>query len=427
VLDGAVVAEATRAAVTSRPQRGGPGLRRVAEVLEDEHDAFASGAALAHERAQVAGPGLDLLPRRALEGRGREGHELGVLEALVLAPQLPLAHLVHHRLDHTLRGGGALADDRHAPVRPARHAVEHARGVTYDLDAVGLGSGLLGNGTRGSAAAACRVGGLLRRRDGLLDVGLDLGAGEAGLAHDAADAGVVEDGDDELVELHLGGDVLLVLDVRGRAAAPALVPLRALERSGERVGQRRLAVAGVDVELEHGRRRGRAPRRREAVEGDVEAELQRLALERVGGRPRPEAGGAEEAPGVQEHGAGDVQRRDLRVPPATRQAHRLPHHGGRVPRQLLLHRAAAATHLCSTGAYYAGRILGTGCSSIFWTHASRLYEQSRLATSSTVLSPLPPKYDEMTYEPCAAISFNTINTKTFINSERYQLNFKFKE
>lgn len=38
-----------------------------------------------------------------------------------------------------------------------------------------------------------------------LNVGLDCGAGEAGLSHHAADAGVVEDRDDELLQLHSDG------------------------------------------------------------------------------------------------------------------------------------------------------------------------------------------------------------------------------
>ena len=60
----------------------------------------------------------------------------------------------------------------------------------------------------------------------MLDIGLDLGAGEAGLAHDAADAGVVEDGDDELLELDLDGEHRLLLGLDG---APPLVHLGVLE------------------------------------------------------------------------------------------------------------------------------------------------------------------------------------------------------
>jgi hypothetical protein len=45
--------------------------------------------------------------------------------------------------------------------------------------------------------------------------------GEADLAHNAADTGVVEDGDDELLKLRPGGDLLGC-----RAGAPALVGLR---------------------------------------------------------------------------------------------------------------------------------------------------------------------------------------------------------
>uniref|UniRef100_A0A804MGE2 Uncharacterized protein n=1 Tax=Zea mays TaxID=4577 RepID=A0A804MGE2_MAIZE len=60
------------------------------------------------------------------------------------------------------------------------------------------------------------------------------------------------------------------------AAAP-LVRLRALERRDERVGQGRRVVAVV-VAAEQRRR----CRRGEAVERHVEAQLQRLALQRVG-------------------------------------------------------------------------------------------------------------------------------------------------
>ncbi|BAT12763.1 Os11g0156750, partial [Oryza sativa Japonica Group] len=201
---------------------------------------------------------------------------------------------------------------------------------------------------RVAAAAACRVRVVQRRDDGLLDVGLDLRAGEAGLAHDAADAGVIEDGDDELLELDLGRDHRRRRRLRRRLSLDGptpLVRLGALERGDERVRQRGVvtaAAAGVVwVVVEDGRGGGGAGGG-EAVEGDVEAELEGLALERVG--VGLEAGGAEEAGGG-EHGAGDVERRDLRVAAPPRQRHRLPHHPRRLRRQRLLHRAAAGTHL----------------------------------------------------------------------------------
>jgi len=121
-----------------------------------------------------------------------------------------------------------------------------------------------GGGGVGRGRVVCFDG-----RDGLLDVGLHLGAGEAGLAHDAADAGVIEDGDDELLQLDLDGEHGLLLRVDG---PPALVRLRALEGGDERVGERRRVV---DVAVPAEERRGRG---RQAVERDVEAELQRLAL-----------------------------------------------------------------------------------------------------------------------------------------------------
>ena len=82
----------------------------------------------------------------------------------------------------------------------------------------------------------------------------------------------------------------------------------------------------------------------EAVERDVEAELEGLALERVG--VGAEAGGAEE-PRRREHGAGDVERGHLRVAAPPGQGHGLPHHGRRLRRQRLLHGAAAGAHLLS--------------------------------------------------------------------------------
>jgi len=149
------------------------------------------------------------------------------------------------------------------------------------------------------------------------------------------------------------------------------VRLRALERGDERVGQHGhgvlLPVPGVVVVMvgvEHDGGGGGACGG-EAVERDVEAELERLALQRVG--VGAEAGGAEE-PRRREHGAGDVERCHLRVAAPPGQGHGLPHHGRRLRRQRLLHRAAAGSHpelaccccwrwrdvLCNLGATCAG-------------------------------------------------------------------------
>ena len=126
--------------------------------------------------------------------------------------------------------------------------------------------------------------------------------------------------------------------------ATALVCLRALERGDERVGQHGRVllpvpamVEGVGVEHDGGSRTGCG----EAVERDVEAKLECLALQRVG--VGTEAGGAEE-PRRREHGAGDVERGHLSVAAPPGQGHGLPHHGRRLRGQCLLHRAAAGTH-----------------------------------------------------------------------------------
>jgi hypothetical protein len=113
-------------------------------------------------------------------------------------------------------------------------------------------------------------------------------AGEASLAHDAADAGVVEDGDDELLELNLDGEHRLLL--LGLNGAPPLVRLRALECGDERIGEGRRVVA-LTVVLVAEKRRGPGGGWK-AVEGHVEAELEGLALQRV--RVRPETRRAEE-------------------------------------------------------------------------------------------------------------------------------------
>lgn len=138
--------------------------------------------------------------------------------------------------------------------------------------------GVAARGRRGGEDAA--AGGAVAVEDGgggedtgLLEAVFDGSAGETGLAHDTAHTGVVEDGDDKLLKLDLdryqgrlvAAAVLLLLD-----AAAALVGLGALEGRYQSVGERRLGME------ERGRRGG------EAIEGDVEAQLQCSALEWVG-------------------------------------------------------------------------------------------------------------------------------------------------
>uniref|UniRef100_A0A804UMF9 Uncharacterized protein n=1 Tax=Zea mays TaxID=4577 RepID=A0A804UMF9_MAIZE len=191
----------------------------------------------------------------------------------------------------------ALRDDDHPPLAPRGQAVQDggdvlvARLVERQLVAFG---GFLRWACGGSRAARIRVfagsGGRGRgaccggaAAHGLLHVGLHLGAGEASLAHHAADAGVVEDGHHELLQLDLDGEHRLLLALHGPAP---LVRLRALERRHERVGQgRRVVVVVVVVAVPaEQRRRGDRGRRGEAVQRHVEAQLQRLALQRVGVR-----------------------------------------------------------------------------------------------------------------------------------------------
>lgn len=76
---------------------------------------------------------------------------------------------------------------------------------------------------------------------GLLDGRLDGGAGEACLAHDAADGGIVEDGHDELAELDLDGQQRGLLLV---GAAASLVGLGTLDGRHQRVGERRRGIRG---------------------------------------------------------------------------------------------------------------------------------------------------------------------------------------
>lgn len=171
------------------------------------------------------------------------------------------------------------------------------------------------------------AGGVVALEDGgdgvgaVVEIVLDGGAGEASLTHNAADAGIVEDGENELLELDFNGDEgRLLLLVVLLCAAAALVGLGAFEGGDEGIGE-----GGLGVE-EGGWGGG------EAVEGDVEAELEGAAVERVVGglvvRLRLEAGAAEETgAGAQESG-GDMEGSDLSVAAAAGQAEGVLQHGG---------------------------------------------------------------------------------------------------
>jgi hypothetical protein len=274
---------------------------------------------------------------------------------------------------HGLRRGRRVAHHHGAALLVTEHHVQHRAHVGVDARAARRrrpGSNAGGGGVeveevgmRGRGGG----GGRRRRRDErglLLEVGLDGGAGEAGLAHDAADAWVVEDGDQQLVQVHLDGQQRRLL-LRGRSrrveldAPAALVGLRALERGDQRVGQR---GAGLDQRRREGgrpRRRGRARRGGgggEPVQRHVEAELQRAALERVRRRrvgaqaralqePRNGGGGGggeEMRPG--EEREGDVQRRDLRMAAAPRQAQRQLQHRRRLRGERLVDRVRTRAH-----------------------------------------------------------------------------------
>lgn len=96
----------------------------------------------------------------------------------------------------------------------------------------------------------------------VLEVGLDLGARETSLPHDAADTWVIENGDDQLLYFYLDRQQrVLLISVDGASAVVGLGPL---EGGKKGVGDRRRWAWA-----QH--RRGGSSR--EAVEGDVEAEL----------------------------------------------------------------------------------------------------------------------------------------------------------
>lgn len=123
-------------------------------------------------------------------------------------------------------------------------------------------------GARGEAAEERH--GRSRAEDGELDVP----AAESGLGEDAADDGVIEDGEDEVGELDLdGGGSLggggLVIEVEGVRVA-ALVGLGALDGGHEGVG---------DGGLVGGARGGGGGDGGEPVEGDGEAEVEGLELD----------------------------------------------------------------------------------------------------------------------------------------------------
>ena len=163
-------------------------------------------------------------------------------------------------------------------------------------------------GARGEAGAGEQRDG----RRGAEDGDLDLVAAESGVGEDAADERVVEDGEHEVGEVDLDGGggrgrlVVVVVEVE-RVRVPALVGLGALDGGHEGVGD-----GGLVLVIAAGR---------EAVEGDGEAEVERLELEagRVG-----RTAGAGERVAEQRRGGGREQRGDevegcgLRVCPAAR-------------------------------------------------------------------------------------------------------------
>lgn len=142
-----------------------------------------------------------------------------------------------------------------------------------------------------------------RHSGAIFEIKFHIRAGESGLSHHAADAGIIENGDDKLIDLDLHGEQrrLLVL-----GAAAALVRVRALERGHEGVGEDGLAG-------------GRHGGLRQVVKGDVEAHLQRAALSTLGVlRVREHARLPQAAAGVREQHRHDVQGLHLRVAPPSR-------------------------------------------------------------------------------------------------------------
>ncbi|WVZ75128.1 LOW QUALITY PROTEIN: hypothetical protein U9M48_023215, partial [Paspalum notatum var. saurae] len=250
VLHGAVVAAARRRPPTGAPPRlngsaRGPELRRPPEVLHDQHHAAARPAADLHRAPELHEQLLRLVPGEAAEPGHAKAHHPRAAQGLAALD------LLDGRLHRRLGRRRALGDDHDASLAPGGQAVQDGRDVLVARSAERWWLGLFtwsrtararvlrrGGGGAGGGGGGSRTVCLNRRHYGLLDVGLDLGAGEAGLAHDAAHAGVVEDGDDELLQLNLDGEhgLLLLLRVHG---APALVGLRALEGGDERVGEGR--------------------------------------------------------------------------------------------------------------------------------------------------------------------------------------------
>lgn len=117
-------------------------------------------------------------------------------------------------------------------------------------------------------------------------------------------------------------------------AASSLVGLGAFQGGDEGVRERRLGVEE------------RARRRREAVEGDVEAELECAALERVGGLVglRFETGAAEDAGAGAQQGGGDMERSDLSVAAPPCEGEGVLQHGGGLRGEGLLRCTGSCTH-----------------------------------------------------------------------------------
>ncbi|KAF7837968.1 hypothetical protein G2W53_006450 [Senna tora] len=142
--------------------------------------------------------------------------------------------------------------------------------------------------------------------------------GEASLTHDSANAGVIKDGNDELLKLKFNssgttqeGLLLGLVD----ASSSAMVGLGPFEGGDESIGERRVVVVVVE-------RRGSGG---EAVEGNVEAELEGSALKRVR-RVGVEAGGAEGAGAEGEESGGHVERSEVGMASAASQGQRVLQH-----------------------------------------------------------------------------------------------------
>lgn len=132
----------------------------------------------------------------------------------------------------------------------------------------------------------------------------------------------------------------MLLGLGGRGArSPALVGLRAFEGRQQSIGDGRDRVRRPGWG-QHGSRASGGSGSGEAVEGNTEAELQGHTL--AGKGLGSAAGGPEVAVRCREHRGGHVERSHLGVSALAGQSHRLLHHGLRLRREGLRHRAAAS-------------------------------------------------------------------------------------